>query len=71
METQFKDILNDFLIENELSQTEFAKRINVKQSQVSEWLKAKCKPGYDVLKAIATTFNVSADYLLGITEERN
>ena len=71
MEIEFKDILNDFLIENELSQTEFAKRINVKQSQVSEWLKAKCKPGYDILKAISITFNVSADYLLGITEDRN
>ncbi|MBQ9756179.1 MAG: helix-turn-helix transcriptional regulator [Clostridia bacterium] len=66
MGTEFKEILKDFLSENNLSQTEFAKRINVKQSQVSEWLKGKCKPGYDVLKSIALAFDVSTDYLLGI-----
>ena len=68
MELDFKEILREFLTENELTQTEFAKKINVKQSQVSEWLKGKCKPGYDILKSIALSFNVSADYLLGITE---
>ncbi len=66
MEMKFEEILKDFLSENNLTQTEFAKRINVKQSQVSEWLKGKAKPGYDILKRISITFNVSADYFLGI-----
>jgi len=46
----------------------FAKRIGVKQSQVSEWLKGKAKPGYDILKNMAIAFNVSADYFLGIKD---
>jgi len=71
MEIEFKEILKDFLSENNITQTEFAKRIGVKQSQVSEWLKGKCKPGYDILKNISLSFNVSADYLLGIQDNIN
>lgn len=65
---EFKEILKDFLLENALTQTEFAKKIGVKQSQVSEWLKGKAKPGYDILKNMSTAFNVSADYFLGISD---
>ena len=67
MEYEFKDILNDFLIQNHLSQTAFANEIGVKQSQVSEWLHGKAKPGYDILKRMSIAFGISADYFLGIT----
>ena len=67
MEYEFKDILNDFLIQNHLSQTAFANEIGVKQSQVSEWLHGKAKPGYDILKRMSISFGVSADFFLGIT----
>ncbi len=69
MEREFKEILKDFLGENGLTQTKFAKAIGVKPSQVSEWLKGKAKPGYDTLKLMATSFRISADFFLGITEE--
>lgn len=65
---EFKVILCEFLQENGLSQTGFAAKINVKQSQVSEWLKGKAKPGYDILKRMAIVFDISADYFLGITD---
>ena len=68
MEINFTEILKDFLAENNLTQKEFANKIGAKQSQVSEWLKGKCKPSYDILKSIALAFNISADYLLGITD---
>lgn len=68
MEKIFSEILKDFLQENNLTQVAFAKRVGIKQSQVSEWLKGKAKPGYDLLKSIAIAFNVSADYFLGIRE---
>ena len=68
MENNFSDILKDFLAENDLTQVSFANAIGVKQSQVSEWLKGKAKPGYDTLKRMALAFNVSADYFLGIKE---
>lgn len=68
MEKIFSEILKDFLQENNLTQVAFAKRVGIKQSQVSEWLKGKAKPSYDLLKSIAIAFNVSADYFLGIRE---
>ncbi len=68
MGTEFKQILKEFLEENNLTQVEFAKRIGVKQGQVSEWLKGKAKPGYDTLRAMSVAFNISADYFLGITD---
>lgn len=69
MKIEFKDILRDFLRENCLSQTQFAAKIGVKQSQVSEWLRGKAKPGYDILKQMSLAFNISADYFLGIINE--
>lgn len=69
METNFSDILKEFLTVKNLTQTAFAAEIGVKQSQVSEWLKGKAKPSYDVLRKIAISFGVSADYFLGITDE--
>ncbi|MBO5867190.1 MAG: helix-turn-helix transcriptional regulator [Clostridia bacterium] len=66
--TTFSEILKDFLEENDLTQSSFAQSIGVKQSQVSEWLKGKAKPGYDILKQMAIAYNISADYFLGIVE---
>ena len=68
MENNFSEILKDFLEENNLTQVAFSKKIGVKQSQVSEWLKGKAKPGYDILKNMSIAFNISADYFLGIDE---
>ena len=68
MEPSFEEILKEFLLINNLTQTAFANIVGVKQSQVSEWLNGKAKPGYDTLRRISLAFNVSADYFLGIKE---
>ncbi len=61
--------MKEFLTEYGLSQVAFAKKVGIKQSQVSEWLKGKAKPGYDILKQICIAFDISADYFLGIKRE--
>ena len=71
MDKEFREILKEFLLEKNLTQVAFASAIGVKQSQVSEWLKGKAKPGYDTLKQMSKNFNVSSDYFLGITEDYN
>lgn len=65
----FIEILQDILRNNGFTQTQLAQIIGVKQSQVSEWLKGKAKPGYDTLKAMAQNLGVSSDYLLGLEDE--
>lgn len=62
----FIEILKDIMIEQNINQTELANKINLKQSQVSECLKGKSKPGYDSLKLLAQALSVSADRLLGL-----
>ena len=68
MDYEFREILAEFLLQKNLTQTAFAKMIDVKQRQVSEWLKGKAKPGYDTLKKMSLTFGVSADYFLGVSD---
>lgn len=65
---QFSEILKDILIENNLTQVAFAKLVGVKQSQVSEWLKGKAKPGYDTLRQMSISLNISPSYLLGLSD---
>ena len=65
---EFIDILKDIMIDKNLNQSQLAKLIGVKQSQVSEWLSGKSKPGYDSLKAICIALDISADILLGIKD---
>ena len=65
---EFKEILEEFLLLKGLTQVAFAAKIGVKQSQVSEWLRGKAKPGYDILKRMALAFDISADYFLGIKD---
>jgi len=62
----FIEILKDLMIDLNLNQSQFASRIGLKQSQISEWLNGKSKPGYDNLKAICVAFDISADRLLGL-----
>ena len=68
-EMEFKDILKNFLKENELTQKKFADIVGIKQSQVSEWLKGKAKPSYDILKEISKAFEISSDFWLGLISE--
>ena len=63
---EFGKILKSIMLEKALNQVQLAQKIGVKQSQVSEWLKGKSKPGYDNLKAMCVALDISADRLLGI-----
>ena len=66
---EFSQILNDYLQEQGLSQVAFAERVGIKQSQVSEWLHGKAKPGYDLLKQIARHTGITADFWLGLSDK--
>lgn len=65
---EFKEILKELMIENDLNQSALAKKCGLKQSQVSEWLNGKSKPGYDNLKALCLALDISSDILLGIKD---
>lgn len=54
-----------------INQEDLAKRINVSASSVAMYETNKRQPNYETLTKLADLFNVSTDYLLGITTERN
>lgn len=59
-------------VQNKLSQEEFAMRINklhslsITKGMVSKWESGSIEPKTRMLKAIAETFNVSIDEILGL-----
>ena len=58
-------MIHDLRKEKRVSQTELAKMVHVSQATVTAWETGKA------LNSLANYFNVSSDYLLGRTKERN
>ena len=65
----FIEILKEIMIDFNLNQSQLAEKIGLKQSQISEWLKGKSKPGYDSIKTICLALDISADRILGLNEK--
>lgn len=52
-----------------LSQLQLASELGMIKQRVNNWESGVSLPSVDVLVALATYFNVSTDYLLGLSEE--
>ena len=65
-----KNIFPDRLkaLRGNLSQSEFASKIGVKQTSYSSWERGVKDPVAQTLAQIASTFGVSCDWLLGLTD---
>ena len=61
--------LKELRIEKSYSQSKLAQLLNVDQRTISNWEKAVREPNFDMLIKITLLFDVSADYLLGITDQ--
>jgi len=68
-ERSFSEILTEFLELNNLTLTEFGKRIDKKSGHISDWMREKSAPSYYSLKAIIKTFNEPANFWLGLEDE--
>ena len=60
--------IKEIRLENNLTQSQFGKLLNVSQDNVSLWEMGKSVPGALQIKLIAKTFKVSADYILGLED---
>lgn len=52
-----------------INQVEFGKRLHVTKQCVSNWENGNIQPSIDMLIKISKTFSVSADYLLGLSND--
>ncbi len=51
------------------SQVDLARRLGVAKQTVSNWENDNIQPSVEMLIRVAKTFNVSTDYLLGLSKE--
>jgi len=69
--SEFQERLKEFLIENNLSRLQLAKRIGVHHESINCYFNRNIYPTISTAIRIANYFNCSIDYLMGMTEEYN
>ena len=57
----------ELMEKNNITATELAKATGIGTSPISQWRKGLQKPSTDAITKLAKYFEVSADYLLGLT----
>ena len=67
----FATNLRGLMDENGVSQQQLAQTIGKTRQTVSQYVKGISEPGYDTLVQIAGFFNVSVDYLLGVSPAKS
>ena len=65
MRNNFAEQLNALRIENDLSRSQLAEKLNVSVRLISYWENGERECDFDMLIKIADLFSVSIDYLLG------
>ena len=51
------------------TQTALARKLNVTRKAIADWESNKVLPSFDSIIALAYAFDVSADYILGMTDD--
>ena len=60
--------IRELRLENGLSQQQLAHEIGVTQNTISQYEKGTAKTSIDVLIKLASVFNASTDYILGLKD---
>lgn len=68
---EFKDRLRTIREESNTSRAKLAAELGKSESTISMWETGKSKPDIDILVTLATYFNCTTDYLLGVSNVRN
>ena len=64
----FGEILKDLREEQTLSQMQLSKKVDITQSAIARYELNKTEPRLSDIRKLCQYFEVSADYLLGFTE---
>lgn len=67
----FGNKLKTLRLQNNLTQIQLAKKLGVTKSVISAYENSLRMPSYDILIAIAKTFKVTTDYLLGLEHKQD
>lgn len=64
----FSDRLYDLMKKYDYKQTTLAEKLGVSQQTISRWVKGKFQPDIEQLIALAKLFDVSVDFLVGMSD---
>lgn len=62
--------LNELQKQHGMSQIELAHKLNVHRNSVNGWMKGYRAPDTDTVIKLSKLFNVSADYILGLSNKK-
>ena len=65
----FGEIFKKIRLENNLTQKEVARRIGIKQTNISSWENNKTRPEYENLIKLSNIYDVTIDELLGVEKD--
>jgi len=68
---EFKDRIKELRTNEKISAIELAKKLNKSESAIRMWETGKAKPDCDTLIKLSEYFDVSTNYLLGLSEHKN
>lgn len=68
--TTFSDRLKELRMQKGITQAKFASIFKVSTGAIGNWEAGNRQPDYEMLQRLANYFDVSADYLLGLTDEK-
>ena len=57
--------------ENNLTQQDLAEKLGVSNKSISKYERGEREPDFNTLKKLSNIFNVSIDYLLGLSDNKN
>ena len=66
---KFEQRIKELLNESDYKQKEIANKLNIAESNITNWKKGENYPSIDILDKLCTLLSVSADYLLGRSDE--
>ena len=61
--------ITELRVEESLSQSQLGRAIDVSQSAISNWEKGYKEPSIESLRRLASFFQVSVDYLIGVKDD--
>lgn len=64
---RINETVKELRTRDNMTQTELAEKLNCNRQKIADWERGKTTPAADDIILLAKIFNVSADYLLGIT----
>lgn len=71
MDRSFKEILVQLLQKNNITAYKLSKDLGISETLISQWKNGRQVPKYDSIKILCQYFDVSSDYILGMTDNPN